>query len=123
MCGFQQGIFFQSGLATCTCSIGALPPADVMKNLGLIEPGTGLGIVDEIVCSAATQGGRGAVRRLSSSMGPNGFSIAEESVVQPAEASFSDGQASKDKENLPTKVCRRDGRYFSYLSTVSVWPS
>ena len=77
----------------CTCSIGALPTAHSIKNLGLMEPGTGLGIVDEIVGSAGAAG-RGAVRRLSSSMGPNGFSLAEESVVQPAEASFSDGQVS-----------------------------
>ena len=74
----------------CTCSIGSLPnvDADVIKNLNMMEPGTGLGIVDHM---AGMQGGRGAVRRLSSSMGPNVDSIAEESIL---EASLSDGQVS-----------------------------
>ena len=75
----------------CTCSIASLPNADVIKNhLNMMEPGTGLGMVDHV--AGGLPGGRGIVRRLSSSMGPNGASIAEESIGLVAEASLSDGQ-------------------------------
>ena len=101
--------FFQHRLAMCTCSIGSLPNnADAIKTLNLMEPGTGLGIVDHVVAGMGMpgmgrgMGGGGAVRRLSSSMGPNGASIAEESTAgQASEASLSDGQVhNPHKTNL-----------------------
>ena len=90
---------FQHRLAMCTCSIASLPNADVIKNhLNMMEPGTGLGMVDHV--AGGLPGGRGIVRRLSSSMGPNGASIAEESIGHASEASASDGQVRHVKNIL-----------------------
>ena len=95
-------------MAMCTCSIGSLPNnADAIKTLNMMEPGTGLGIVDHVVAGMGMGirgggGGGGAVRRLSSSMGPNGASIAEESVAgQASEASLSDGQVTQSSQDKP----------------------
>ena len=103
----QHVALLQHRLAMCTCSIGSLPnDADAIKTLNMMEPGTGLGIVDHVVAGMGMGirggGGGGAVRRLSSSMGPNGASIAEESVAgQASEASLSDGQVTQSSQDKP----------------------
>ncbi len=96
----------------CTCNSVNLSSVDLKGLPGLsLEPGGGLGVVGNMVIGSVGPGGN-VVRRLSSSMGNNGSSVAEDSVDQqlvPMSQQQQSGKEDDQKRKTSFNGSKNDG--------------